>query len=342
MKRNRTFYHNITVFATLMWLLLLGACNKPVSQFVTNDGLIFGTYYHITYEHPKGEDIKEKIEQELSRLDMSLSTYKSESVLSKVNANRQVELDDLFINVFNKSLEISGFTEGAFDVTVAPLVNAWGFGFKKKEHVNQSLVDSIMAFVGYTKVSIENGKVIKEDNRTMLDFSAIAKGYSVDIIGELLAHEGCKNYMVEIGGEVVTRGVNKNDQFWRIGINEPNENEPMAPSKLQAIMSLNNKAVATSGNYRNFYVEDGKKFAHTISPYTGYPVNHSLLSATVLADDCMTADAFATALMVLGVEKAQNLISGLKQIEVFLIYSDENGENQVLMTKGFEKFVLVE
>lgn len=342
MKRNRTFYHNITVFATLMWLLLLGACNKPVSQFVTNDGLIFGTYYHITYEHPKGEDIKEKIEQELSRLDMSLSTYKSESVLSKVNANRQVELDDLFINVFNKSLEISGFTEGAFDVTVAPLVNAWGFGFKKKEHVNQSLVDSIMAFVGYTKVSIENGKVIKEDNRTMLDFSAIAKGYSVDIIGELLAHEGCKNYMVEIGGEVVTRGVNKNGQFWRIGINEPNENEPMAPSKLQAIMSLNNKAVATSGNYRNFYVEDGKKFAHTISPYTGYPVNHSLLSATVLADDCMTADAFATALMVLGVEKAQNLISGLKQIEVFLIYSDENGENQVLMTKGFEKFVLVE
>lgn len=320
-------------------LFILG-CERPEAKYITNQGVIFGTYYRVTYEHPKGQDIQLDIENELNRLDMSLSTYKKESVLSKVNTNREVTLDDLFLNVFNKSIEISDLTDGAFDATVAPLVNAWGFGFKRKESVTQELVDSIKSFVGYKNVKVEEGKVIKSDPRLMLDFSAIAKGYSVDVIGQLLADKGCENYMVDIGGEVVAFGMNAKGKIWRIGINEPNENEPMAPSKLQGIISLKNKAVATSGNYRNFYVEDGKKYAHTISPYTGYPVNHSLLSATVLANDCMTADAFATALMVIGVEKAQKLIENLDGIEVFLIYSDNNADNQVLMTKGFEDYIL--
>ncbi|MDA3928738.1 MAG: FAD:protein FMN transferase [Prolixibacteraceae bacterium] len=278
--------YKVSVLSFLL-IIIFSACNnpKPVAKFNFNEGGIFGTYYHVAYEHPEGTNLVVEINAELKRLDMSLSTYKTESILSKVNTNRAVELDDLFINVFNKSQEISKITNGAFDPTVAPLVNAWGFGFRKKELVTPELLSSIENYVGYTKVALRNGKIIKKDPRVMLDFSAIAKGYAVDVIGNLLVQNGCSNYMVEIGGEVVAHGVNKEGRTWRIGINEPNDNEPMVPSQLQAIVSLENKALATSGNYRNFYIENGKKFAHTINPKTGYPVEHSLLSATVLADN---------------------------------------------------------
>lgn len=325
--------------AVFFILLLLHSCKTPDPEYIFNEGTIFGTIYHLSYESPKGVDFKEEIALELQHLDMSLSTYKTESVLSKVNTNRDVELDDLFLTVFNKAIEISKITDGAFDVTVAPLVNVWGFGFKQKETVTQHLIDSIETFVGYRKVHLENGLIVKEDDRLMLDFSAIAKGYAVDVIGDLLRKKGCGNFMVEIGGEVVAKGVNKDGNIWKIGINEPNDNEPMVPSALQAIILLKNKAVATSGNYRNFYIEDGKKYAHTINPETGYPVDHSLLSATVIANNCMTADAFATAFMVMGVEKAQKLIAKLKDVDVFLIYDNGNEENKVVMTNNFQNYI---
>lgn len=325
----------------IVLLVVLQACSlKNTPKYVYNQGNIFGTYFHIVYEHPKGNDLIVEIEDELHRLDMSLSTYKKESVLSKVNTNQPVVLDDLFVNVYKKSKEISELTGGAFDPTVAPLVNAWGFGFKKKEFVTAALIDSLMDFVGYEKSQLTDAEIRKTDKRLMLDFSAIAKGYAVDVIGDFLAEEGCENYMVEIGGEVVAHGKNKDGVFWRIGINEPNDNEPVAPSELQAIVSLQNKALATSGNYRNFYIEDGVKYAHTIDPKTGYPVNHSLLSATVLANDCMTADALATALMVLGVDKAKQLVEKLEGVQVFLIYDEGNSENEVIMTEGFEQYIV--
>lgn len=323
-------------------LLFLFSCNNTKSQYFTNNGLVFGTYYHIIYESPEGNDLLDVIETELQRLDMSLSTYKEESVLSKVNTNQTVVLDSLFINVFIRSMQIAEQTNGAFDPTVAPLVNAWGFGFKKKEDITPELIDSIKQFIGYKKIKLNNGQIEKDDKRIMLDFSAIAKGYSVDVIGMLLERLGCKNYMVEIGGEVVAKGVNKEGIDWRIGINQPKEDETNTSTALQAIVGLKNKALATSGNYRNFYYEDGKKFAHTIDPKSGYPVEHSLLSATVMANDCMTADAFATAFMVMGLKKAQELISQQSYIDVFLIYADENGENQILMTKGFQQYVIYE
>lgn len=316
--------------------------SKSIPEFITNEGAIYGTYYRVIYESPKAVDLNVDIEEELHRLDMSLSTFKSESILTKVNYNKQVKLDNLFIKVFEKSKEISKLTNNAFDPTVAPLVNVWGFGFKQKQQVTLELIDSIMQFVGINKVKIDDGLVIKEDERLMLDFSAIAKGYSVDIIGELLAKKGCKNYLVEIGGEVVAKGINKNGRVWRIGINEPNDNEPVAAAKLQAIISLSDKAIATSGNYRNFYVENGKKYAHTINPHTGYPVDHGLLSASVLANDCMTADAYATAFMVLGVEKTKEIADNLEGIDVYLIYADENGDNQVVFTEGFSEYILAE
>lgn len=327
-------------FLIFFLLLLFYSCNNAESKYFTNNGSIFGTYYHIVYQSPKGVDLLTEIEAELHRLDMSLSTYQKESVLSKVNTNTQVELDTLFLNVFKRSMEIAEQTNGAFDPTVAPLVNAWGFGFRKKELVTLQLIDSIKTFVGYEKIQLNGKEIIKEDERTMLDFSAIAKGYAVDVIGMLLHRLGCTNYMVEIGGEVVAFGVNKEGNTWRIGINEPKEDESETPAALQAIIGLPNKALATSGNYRNFYYENGKKFAHTIDPSTGYPVEHSLLSATVMANDCMTADAFATALMVLGVKKAQELIAEHDEIDVFLIYADESGENQILMTKGFQQYII--
>jgi FAD:protein FMN transferase len=329
-------------FLYLIVALGLGACTTPVPKYIVNDGAIFGTYYHIVYESPKGVDFSSEITDELHRFDMSLSTYQKESVLSKVNQNIEVELDSLFINVFDRSLEIAAITGGTFDPTVAPLVNAWGFGFRKKEQVTDALIDSIKAFVGFQKVKRKNGFIEKDDPRLMLDYSAIAKGYGVDVIGLLLHSFGCKNYMVEIGGEVVAKGINREGKPWRIGINQPNENESFVPSTLQAIVALENKALATSGNYRNFYYEGGKRYAHTIDPFTGYPVEHNLLSATVLATDCMTADAFATAFMVMGLEKAQELIMKRPDIEAFLIYADENGENQLLMTKGFQKCIINE
>lgn len=327
-----------------MLLLILSVfffqqCRKP-AQYFTNDGLIYGTYYHVVYESPDGNDLHNEITGALNQLDYSVSTFKEESVLSKVNTNQEVVLDSIFLTVYRKAEEISRLTQGAFDPTVAPLVNAWGFGFKKKESVTPALIDSIRAFVGCEKVWLENGKINKNDPRTMLDFSAIAKGYAVDIVGAVLASKGCANYMVDIGGEVLARGLNREGNIWRIGINEPNDDEPANPAELQAIIALKDKAIATSGNYRNFYVENGKKYAHTINPFTGYPVEHSLLSASVLADDCMTADALATAMMVLGIDKALELSKNIPSVEIFLICQDESGENAVVMSKGFEKYIL--
>lgn len=327
------------VLLLLITVLIFAQCKKP-AQYFTNDGFIYGTYYHVVYESPEGKDLHPQVLEALNQLDLSVSTFKEQSVLSKVNTNQTVVLDSIFITVFNKSQEISRITQGAFDPTVAPLVNAWGFGFKKKESITPALIDSIREFVGYQKVRLENGQIVKQDERLMLDFSAIAKGYAVDVVGKVLAANGCMNYMVDIGGEVLARGLNREGNIWRIGINEPNDDEPANPSELQAIIALKDKAVATSGNYRNFYVENGKKYAHTIDPFSGYPVDHTLLSASVLADDCMTADAIATALMVLGVDKAMELSQAIPEVEIFLIYHGENGENSVVMSRGFEKYVL--
>lgn len=331
----------IRISFPILVMLILFSCNtkKTNSKYISNEGFIYGTIYHITYESPDGNDLKDGIEKELNILDRSVSTFNKESVLSKVNRNEDVVLDNYFTKVFNKAIEVSEISEGAFDVTVAPLVNAWGFGFKTKENVTSSLIDSILNFVGYQKVKIENNIIIKDDPRTMLDFSAIAKGYAVDVAGDYLRSMGCKNYMVEIGGEVVARGINKEGKVWRIGINKPKDNEPITPSELEAIIFLPDKAIATSGNYRNFYIENGKKYAHTINPHTGYPVDHNLLSASIIADDCMTADAYATACMVLGVEKTLKMSSKVPGIEIMLIYSDEEGNNQIKFTKGFEKYI---
>ncbi len=319
-------------------LLISNSCTTE-SAYIKNTGKIYGTFYNIQYESPYGKNLQIEIEAELHNLTMSFSTFEKESVISKVNTNEEVLLDHYFINCFEKAQEVSQTTNGAFDISVAPLVNAWGFGFKHKELITSKLIDSLLLITGFEKVKLENNTIIKEFPEMMLDMSAIAKGYTCDLIGNLLAQKGCKNFLVEIGGEVVAKGVNKKGKSWTIGISKPDDNAFFANQQLQAIIGLQNKAMATSGNYRNFYVENGKKYAHTIDPKSGYPVQHSLLSATVLADDCQTADAYATAFMVMGLEQSILLSQQIPGIEVYFIYSENGSENEIYFSENFENLI---
>lgn len=323
----------------LTLFIILSACT-PKSKYVFNEGQIFGTIYHITYESPDGSDLHEGIKQVMDSLNRSLSTYDPNSVISKINQNKEVTLDTYFETVFKKSEKVSALTDGAFDITVAPMVNVWGFGFKNKESVTPELIDSLKQLVGYTKVKLEGGKIVKENPGTMLDCSAIAKGYGVDVVAAYIRDKGCQNYMVEIGGEVVAHGVNPQKQVWNIGISKPEEDSFFKEQQLEAITGLKDKALATSGNYRNFYVEGGKRYAHTIDPHTGYPVQHSLLSTTVLADSCMTADAYATAFMVLGLDKSIEIANSIPEIEVYFIYQGEDGTLKSYFSDGFKSTLL--
>ena len=289
--------------------------------------LVFGTSYNIVYQCDS--DLSLGIKDELMKVDRSLSPFNKESVITAVNQNREVRLDSHFLEVFKLAKEVSDDTEGAFDITVAPLVNAWGFGFKNDVRPTSRQVDSLLQIVGYQKVKIEQGRVLKADPRMMLDCSAIAKGYGVDVVARYLRSRGVENYMVEIGGEIVTHGVNPQRLPWRVGVTKPTDDSLNVSHELQTILNVTDKAMATSGNYRNFYYKDGKKFAHTIDPKTGYPVQHNILSATVLARNCATADAYATAFMVMGLERAQQLLDRHPDLMAYLIYNDADGNNAV-------------
>lgn len=326
-------------FILIVAVVLFTACQSNKAKYLYSEGFMYGTIYHVTYESPKGTPLDEGLVAAMKKLDQSLSTFNKQSTLAKINSNEQLQTDSLFDEVFEKSVLISNLTGGAFDPTVAPLVNAWGFGFKQKEQVTPALIDSLLKFSALNFIRVEKNTVVKSDARTMLDFSAIAKGYAVDLVARYLDAQGCKNYMVEIGGELVVKGKNPTGNPWRIGVNEPNEDEPAVTDEFQAILALSDRAMATSGNYRNFYEEGGKKYAHTIDPKTGYPVQHSLLSATVLANHCITADAFATAFMVMGWEKTLELCQSIDSIDVFLILDDGQGGYAVKTTPGFDRFL---
>lgn len=288
---------------------------------------IFGTSYHVTYQCDS--DLTQSIKDELLKVDASLSPFNKESIITAINENKDVRPDQMFIEVFNLAMGISKDTDGAFDITVAPLVNAWGFGFKNGTQPSRHQVDSLMQMVGYQKVRLTDGIILKQDPRIMLDCSAIAKGYGTDRVARLLRSRGVENFMVEIGGEIVTNGVNPERMPWKIGVTRPTDDSLRTDNELQTILNVTDRAMATSGNYRNFYYKGGKKFAHTIDPQTGYPVQHSILSATVLAKSCAAADAYATSFMVMGLEKAQKVLERHPELMAYLIYSDEKGDMAV-------------
>ena len=283
-------------------------------------GTIFGTTYHITYQYD--EDLQPELEARMKEVDNALSMFNKESIISKVNNNQPVELNEMFVEVFQQAQKISEDTNGAFDITVAPLVNAWGFGFKNEQMPDKHAVDSLMAIVGYQKVSYDGKHIIKRDPRITLDCSAIAKGFGVDVVARLLEEKGIDNYMVEIGGEVVTHGISEKRVPWKIGVTKPTDDPLQEGNELQTVLNLTDKAMATSGNYRNFYYKGKRKYAHTIDPKTGYPVQHSILSATVLTNRCMRADAYATAFMVMGFEGAKKVLERNPDLMAYLIYDD--------------------
>ncbi len=330
---------NIKLLLLVAAAVVMNACQPSPAKYIFNKGMIYGTYYSIKYESPNGEDLQQEIIEELNRYNLIFSHYESESTISRINTNKAVKPEPEFITCFQRSMEISEITNGAFDITAAPLVNAWGFGPEERKKMTQEIVDSLKKITGYQKVKLKNGQIEKENPNMKLDMSAVAKGYTCDLLADFLVEKGCENYLVDIGGEVVAKGENEKGRTWTIGISKPEENAFFASNDIQAKVELPDNALATSGNYRNFYVEEGKKYAHTIDPKTGYPVQHSLLSATVLAEDCMTADAFATAFMVLGLEKSIEIASQLVEISVYFIYAGENGENKIYLSENFKTYL---
>ncbi len=308
-------------------LLIVGTVliirQQQSTPYQKNAGLIFGTTYTVTYQY--ADDLQEEIEAELRKVDDEFSMFNSQSIVARLNNGEKPELTSDFIGVFKLARQVSDDTNGAFDITVAPLVNAWGFGFKNEQMPTKQQVDSLLQLVGYQYVTLKDNAIAMQKPGMMLDFSAIAKGYGVDVIARLLERHDVKNFMVEIGGEICTRGINPERVPWKIGVNKPCEDALNESHELQTILNVTDKSMATSGNYRNFYVKEGKKYAHTIDPKTGYPVQHSLLSATVLADRCATADAYATSFMVLGMEGAKQILERHKELMAYLIYTDQKG-----------------
>lgn len=307
--------------------------------FRTNEGMVFGTVYKITYQ--SHEDLHADIKKALQEVDNALSPYNPNSIITRINHNVDTTLNTYFTDVFEVAQQVSNETEGAFDITVAPLVNAWGFGFKNSISVTPAIIDSLKQFIGHHKVKIENGKIIKEDERLMLDCSSIAKGYGVDQVAKTLKDKGVQNYMVDIGGEVFVKGKNPKMKNWRIGINKPIEDSLSVNQELQTILEITDAAMATSGNYRKFYYKDGKRYAHTIDPRLGYPIQHSILSATVIAKDCTTADAYATAFMVMGLEKAKEYCEKHPELNAYFICSGENDNYEIHYTPGMDKQIVI-
>ena len=327
MNNKRRLLWQLPFLAFLVIGTVIIVSRQQSTPYQHDRGMVFGTVYHITYQSSKS--LQKDIEVELAKVDASLSPFNERSIITAVNENRDTVVNKMFSDVFALAMKISDSTNGAFDITVAPLVNAWGFGFKGGAMPTRHQVDSLKALVGYHKVSLTNGRVSKTDPRIMLDCSSIAKGYGCDVVAKFLSAKGIDNYMVEIGGEIVTRGISEKRLPWKIGVTKPTDDSLNVNQEIQTIINVTDKAMATSGNYRNFYYKNGRKYAHTIDPSTGYPVQHNILSSTVIADDCATADAYATAFMVMGLDKAKTILSRHPELMAYFILASDDGTNKV-------------
>ncbi len=334
MNKKRLFWQIPFLLILLIGSILIIRQQRSM-PYQHDSGTVFGTVYHITYQ--SSDNLQAEIENELKKVDQSLSPFNETSIISRVNRNEKVEVDGMFTEVFNLAEQISQDTDGAFDITVAPMVNVWGFGFKKGVEPSKQVLDSIRALVGYRKVKLAGKHIVKQNPNIMLDCSAIAKGYGSDVVARFLKQKGIQNFMVEIGGEVVTCGNSEKRVPWRIGVNKPTEDSLSTNGELQTVLNVTDMAMATSGNYRNFYYKNGKKYAHTIDPKTGCPVQHNILSATVLAKDCAVADAYATSFMVMGLDGARKILEKHPELLAYLIYSDAKGNNKIWYSPSLAK-----
>ena len=282
-----------------------------------DEGFVFGTVYSITYQ--SDDNLKADIEAELQKVDCEFSMFNEKSTVARINRGEDVRRSSMFQEVFELAQTVNRETDGAFDITVAPLVNAWGFGFKHEQLPTRHQVDSLLKI------------------RNQYDFAAIAKGYGSDVVARLLRSRGIKNFMVEIGGEIVTQGISEKRVPWKIGVTKPTDDSLSVSGELQTVLNVTDMAMATSGNYRNFYYKGGKKYAHTIDPKTGYPVQHSLLSATVLAKSCAMADAYATSFMVMGGERAKAVLERHPELMAYFIFSQPDGSTAVWFSPSLKR-----
>lgn len=307
---------------------------KAQEEAIRIEGLAQGSSYHIMYYDNHHKNYQPEIEKILADFDKSVSTYIPTSIISRINSNdKKVTVDKYFIACFNKAKEVWKNTNGAFDPTVYPLVNAWGFGPGKKQKIEKTKIDSILQFVGFNLIELKGNKVIKKDPRVSLDFNAFAQGYSVDVVSEFLNSKGITSYLVEIGGEVFAKGKKPNGDNWKIGIEKPIDNKE-SENAYKAIVKLENLAIATSGNYRRFIIEDGIKYHHHLDPKTGYPTKNNLLSASVFSKECISSDANATGILVMGLDKAKEFLAVHQELQAYLIFSDDKGNYQVYETPG--------
>jgi thiamine biosynthesis lipoprotein len=327
-------------FIYIFIVLLVSSCG-PAPEYAEINGFTQGTTYHIVVEKSPGLDLmalRQEIEEVFTAIDNSLSIYNDSSVISCINSNRSDLTDTLFREVFRLSSLVSQQSGGLFDITVGPLVEAWGFGPDAMKRFDESKLDSLLALVGMEKLRLEGERIIKASPGMFIDVNAIAQGYTVDIVAGILEREGIDQCLVEVGGEVRTVG-DKNGKGWRVGIDTPADGNYVPGAELQATVRLDKSALATSGNYRKFYIENGIKYSHTIDPRTGYPVRHTLLSASVIAREAAVADAWATACMVAGKDDAILFIEENDFLEGYLIYSDENGGMKSWVSDGLKRLI---
>lgn len=329
------YYRLLTQILTPFLITVIMTAGCKGRDYRTIDGFTQGTTFHIVYSNDAGIELDSLTHEILRRVDFSMSGYNPESILTMVNNSDSAEVDSMFADVFIRSLEIYKISDGLFDVSAGPLFDVWGFGFKNKTAVNQQVIDSAMQFIGMDKVRLEGLRIVKSNPGVKLNFNAIAQGYTADIIGRAYDNLGIENYLIEIGGEIYCKGVNPKGKTWSVGIDKPVEGNMIQGQELQDVILLNGGGLATSGNYRKFYEENGEKYSHSINPKTGYPVRDNLLSATVIAEDAMTADAYGTFFMVAGLEKAIEVIESTPGIEGFLIYS-KDGKYEVYKSKGIK------
>lgn len=325
----------IFLLSLLAGIFMLSCGTSKSSDYNQFMGLTQGTTYHITYKG--AENYKPQIDSLLAEFDTSLSTYNKESLITAINENRSDSADSYLKYCVEQALLICQASDGAFDITIGPLANCWGFGFKNKETMTQEKIDSLLPFVGCDKVSVVGNRIIKASPEVVLNVNAIAQGYAVDVVCDWLESKAVSDYMVEIGGEVKVKGLNPHQSEWKVGINEPIDDSLNVNQDIREVVRISEHAMATSGNYRKFYVENGVKYSHTLDPKTGYPVKHNLLSASVLANSCIEADAYATAFMVVGLEKALEILKLHPELEAYFIYAGQDGTFQTFYTQGMKQ-----
>ena len=317
----------------LLGLVVFAACAKQPKKMVLQ-GLAQGSYYAITYFDDEGRNFQKEIDSIFHAVDMSVNLWVDSSVISKVNRNEEVVLDDIFIDNFNIAQEAARLSDGYFDPTISPIVAAWGFSYKHGDSITPQLIDSLKQLVNYRNIRIEDGKVVKNNPAMQLDFNAIAQGYTSDMIAGFLDSRGIKNYLVDTGGEIMARGEKPNGQPWIVGIEKPADNWD-SEQVVQTRIALRDKGLVTSGSTRKYVERNGKRYSHCIDPKTGYPVEHQLLSATVLAENSVWADALASICMVMVMEKSLEIINALDGVEAYYIFANENNELETYATEGF-------